>query len=79
MTLGAVVTSSFVPTILAAVLFALLGRYTRRPVSISRAVAVVLLLVSFVTPFSIPGAPVSMIVALLLVHVVAAAAIFRRR
>ena len=74
-TLGAVVTSSFAPAILAAVLFALLGRFTRRPVSIFRAVAVVLLLVSFVTPFSIPGAPVSMIVALLLMHVVATAAI----
>ncbi|QIN79711.1 hypothetical protein GBA65_15545 [Rubrobacter marinus] len=74
-TLGAVATSSFVPAILAALLLALLGRFTRRPVSIFRIVAVVLLVVSFVTPFSIPGAPIAMIVALLLMHVVAAAVI----
>ncbi len=74
-TLGAVVTSTLVPAILAAVLFALLGRFTRRPISIFRVVAVVFLLASFVTPFSIPGAPVPMILALLLMHVVAAAII----
>ena len=74
-TLGAVVTSSIVPALLAAALLALLGRFTRLPISIFRIVAVVLLVVSFITPFSIPGAPVSMIVALLLMHVVAAVVI----
>lgn len=71
-TVGAVGFSSFVPALLGAVLFGLLGRFTRRPVRNFRVVAVGVLVLSFATPFTIPGAPVAMILALLLMHAIAA-------
>ena len=70
-----VILNSFVPAILAAVFLALLNRFTRRPVRIFRIVAVVVLVVSFVNPFTIPGAPLAMILVLDLMHVIAAAII----
>jgi hypothetical protein len=70
-----VILNSFVPTILAAVLLALLNRFTRRPVRSFRIIAAVLLLLSFANPFTLPGAPLSMILALDLMHIVAAAII----
>lgn len=73
MPLGAVVLFSFVPAILAAGFLALLGRFSGRPFRVFTVVVVVVFVLSLYTPFSIPGAPVSMIVALLLMHVVAAA------
>lgn len=69
-TLGAVISSSFVPAVLGAVVLAVLGRFTLRSVGIFRVVALVLLVLSFVTPFSLVGAPVAMILVLLLMHVV---------
>jgi hypothetical protein len=70
-----VILNSFVPAILAAVLLALLNRFTRRPVRIFRIIAAVMLLISFANPFTIPGAPLTMILALNLMHIVAAAII----
>jgi hypothetical protein len=70
-----VIMNSFIPAILAAVLLALLNRFTRRPVRLFRIIAAVLLLISFVNPFTIPGAPPTMILALALMHIVAAAII----
>jgi hypothetical protein len=74
-TVAAVIINSFLPAIVAGVFLALLNRFTRRPVRIFRIVSVVLLLLSFANPFTIPGAPIVMIVALNLMHVVAAAII----
>lgn len=74
-TLLPVVLSSIMPAIVAAVFLALLVRFTRRPIGIFRVVAVVLLVLSFITPFTIPGAPAAMILTLLIMHVVAAAII----
>lgn len=71
-TVGAVIFSSFVPAVLGAVVLAVLGRFTLRSVGIFRVVALVLLVLSFVTPFSLVGAPVAMILVLLLMHVVVA-------
>ena len=70
-----VILNSFVPAILAGALLALLNRFARRPVRIFRIIAVVLLLLSFVNPFTIPGAPMAMILTLNFMHVVAAAII----
>ena len=70
--LGAVVGFSFVPAILAAGLLAILGRFTRRPFRVFTIIAVALFVVSLYTPFSIPGAPVAMILALEIMHAVAA-------
>lgn len=75
LTLGPVMSLLFVPALVGGVVFALLGRFTRRPVTIFRILAAVLLVLSFVTPFSIPAAPVGMIVALELMHVIAAVVI----
>ena len=72
LTLGMVVGSTLVPALLAGVVFALLGRFTRRPVRNFVVLATVLLVLSFVTPLTIAGAPLSMVVALELMHVVAA-------
>ena len=74
-TLFPVVLSSFVPALVAAVLLVVLGRFTRRPFGIFQTVAVVLLVLSLVTPFTIPGAPAGMIATLLIMHALAAAAI----
>ncbi len=70
-----VILNSFFPAILAAVLLALLNRFTRRPVRLFRIIAAVLLVISFVNPFTIPGAPLAMILALDVMHIVAAAII----
>lgn len=72
---SAVVISTLVPALFGTVLFAVLGRFTRRPVRIFRIVAVVVLVLSLVTPFTIPGITAGMILVLLLMHVVAAAVI----
>ena len=70
-----VIINSFVPAIVAGVFLALLNRFARRPVRLFRIIAAVLLLLSFANPFTIPGAPPAMIIALDLMHVVAAAII----
>lgn len=72
---SAVVISTLVPALFGTVLFAVLGRFTRRPVRIFRIVAAVVLVLSLVTPFTIPGITAGMILVLLLMHVVAAAVI----
>lgn len=68
----AVVIFSFVPAILAAGFLALLGRFTKRPLRTFTIVAVVVFMLSLYTPFSIPGAPFAMILALELMHLVVA-------
>ena len=74
-TLGAVVSISFVPALLGALLFAVMGRFTGRPIRTFRVVAAVVLVLSFATPFTLPDTPVAMILALLLMYVIAAVAI----
>jgi Family of unknown function (DUF6069) len=56
-TSGAVVFSSFVPALAGALLFALLRWLTRRPVRNFRVFATIVLVLSFATPFTIPGVP----------------------
>jgi hypothetical protein len=70
-----VILQSFVPAIPAGVLLALLNRFTRRPIRIFRIVAAILLVISFANPFTIPGAPLEMILVLNFMHIVAAAII----
>src|SRR5262245_12411912 len=67
--------NSFVPALVAGVLLALLNRFVRRPVQVFRIVAAVVLLVSFANPLTIPAVPLAMIIALDLMHIVAAAII----
>jgi len=74
-TLSAVVSISFVPALLGALLFAVMGRFTRGSIRTFRVVAAVVLVFSFAKPFTLPSAPVAMIRALLMLHVIAAVAI----
>jgi hypothetical protein len=54
------------------VVFAAVALLARRPIRTFRIVAAVVLVLSFVTPLTIPGAPLSMILTLELMHVVEA-------
>jgi len=74
-TLSAVVSISFVPALLGALLFAVMGRFARRPIRTFRVAAAVVLVLSVAMPFTLPSAPVAMIRALLMLHVIAAVAI----
>jgi hypothetical protein len=67
--------SSTVGAIGATIVFALLARFTSRPITIFRIVALVVFILSFGTLLGLPGAPVGMVIALGLMHVVAAAII----
>ncbi len=71
-TLAPVVLSSLIGAAGAAVIFAVVVLLSRRPIWTFRIVAVVALVLSFVTPLTIPGAPLSLIMTLELMHVVAA-------
>lgn len=74
-TLPMVATTSMLGAIAATIVYALVGWFARRPVRVFRIVAAVVLVLSFVPPFTIPGAPPAMVGTLLLMHVVAAAVI----
>lgn len=76
LTVGMVVFTSAVAAVAGALVYALVSRFARRPVRVFGVLAVVVLVLSFATPFSIPGAPLSMILAMEVMHVVAAGAIF---
>lgn len=75
LTAGPVVISSAAGAVGAAIVFALAGLFSRRPVRTFRIAAAVALVISFVTPFTISGAPVAMVLSLETMHVVAWAVI----
>lgn len=74
---AAVVTMTILPTVLAGIVYALLGAIgrIRRPITVFRVIALVVLVLSFASPFSIPGIGAGFIVLLELMHLAAAAAI----
>ena len=74
-TLPVVAASSALGAVAATIVYALVGRCARRPVRVVRVVAAVVLVLSLVPPFTITGAPISMILALELMHVIAAVVI----
>ena len=67
-----VLSTSVIGVIAAAIIFAVLGRFSARPIRLFRIVALVALVLSFASPFGIAGAGGTYIGALLLMHVVAA-------
>lgn len=71
-TLAPVVLSSLIGAAGATVVFAVVALLAQRPIRTFRIVAAVVLMLSFATPLTIPGAPLSMILTLELMHVVAA-------
>lgn len=74
LTVGSVAVASIIGVIAAALVFALLRRFARHPVGLFRIVATVMLICSFISPISISGASVAMVLSLMLMHIVAWAA-----
>lgn len=74
-TVNLVAVTSVVGAIGAAIVFASIGSFARRPVRLFRIVAVVVLVLSFAMPLTIPGAPVAMVLSMEVMHVVAWAVI----
>jgi len=74
-TLPMVATMSVLGALGGTAVYALVGRFARRPVRTLRLVAALALLLSFGGPFSIAGAPAAMVASLLLMHAVAAAVV----
>lgn len=70
--LAAVLTSSVVAVLGAALLLAVLTRVSRRPMRLFWPIAAVVLVASLGAPLTIPGAPGSMMTTLAFMHVVAA-------
>ena len=71
LTVELVATTSVIGAIGAAAVFALIGLFARRPVRLFRIVATVVLVLSFITPATVPGVPVAMRLSLAVMHVVA--------
>jgi hypothetical protein len=67
-----VVAMSAVGAVAGTLVYALVGRFARRPVRAFRVVSVLALVLSFAGPLTIPGAPPGMVVALLVMHIIAA-------
>ncbi len=66
-----VLIASLLPSLLAGVVFFLLCRYTYKGYRVFSIAAIVLLLLSFSNPFiGIPGIPIGMAIALILMHIV---------
>ena len=69
--------SSILPTFLAALVFLLIGRFSKRPWNIFKILSLVLLVLSFMNPFmGIPGITIGMGVVLNVMHVVVVLPIF---
>ncbi len=71
-TLSVVAAMSAVGAVAGTLVYALVGRFARRPVRAFRVVSVLALVLSFAGPLTIPGAPAGMVVALLVMHIIAA-------
>lgn len=67
--------ASFIPAIPAGILLALLAAFASKPVKIFLAIAAVVTVLSFYTPFTIPEVIMPMVLALNLMHIVAAVVI----
>ncbi|HEX5502047.1 MAG TPA: DUF6069 family protein [Thermomicrobiales bacterium] len=73
LTPGSVAGAAIIGALAAAVVFALIGLVSSRPVGLFRVVALVALALSLATPATIAGAPAGMRAALLAMHVLVAA------
>lgn len=71
---GPVIGVTIMGVVAAAIVFAVLGRFSARPIRLFRIVALVALVLSFAPTFGIAGAGAAYIGSLLLMHVIAALA-----
>ncbi|MEM8531934.1 MAG: DUF6069 family protein [Chloroflexota bacterium] len=74
MTIMPVIVASIIGVLGATLVYLGLNQFTKNPNFLFRIVAIVVLVLSFASPFSIPGAPFAMILILELMHVVPAVA-----
>lgn len=72
-TVGSIVIASFAGAVLATIAFFAIAKLTHRPARNFLVLAAVVLIASFAIPFTIPGAPIAMIVLLEVMHIVVAA------
>ncbi len=75
LTVVPVIMASIVPALIAGLVLAILARFTKKPLTIFNVLSVVLLVLSFWSPFTVPGMPLGMIIILELMHVVVAGAV----
>lgn len=59
----------------AGVVFALCAKFSSRPVRLFQIISVIVLVLSFISPFTISGVPAKMIITLILMHIVVWAAV----
>jgi hypothetical protein len=71
LTVSLVAITSVIGTLEAAIIFAIIGLFARRPMRLFSIVATVVLVLSFVMPATVPGVPVAMRLSLAVMHVVA--------
>ena len=71
---GPVIGVTIMGVVAAAIVFAVLGRFSARPIRLFRIIALVALVLSFAPAFGIAGAGAAYIGSLLLMHVIAALA-----
>jgi Family of unknown function (DUF6069) len=71
LTVSLVAITSVIGTLGAAIIFAIIGLFARRPMRLFSIVATVVLVLSFVMPATVPGVPVAMRLSLAVMHVVA--------
>ena len=74
-TLSTVVSTAVIGGLGGVLAFAIINRFTNSPIKIFRRVAIGVLVLSFATPFTIPGVPAAMLLSLLFMHVVVAAVV----
>lgn len=67
-----VILASFVPALVAGMVLAILNRFSKNPLGIFNSIAVIVVVLSFFSPFSIPNVPTGMVVILELMHLVVA-------
>jgi hypothetical protein len=70
-----VVSSTVIGAVGATIVFAIIARFARQPIRLFRIVSVVALILSFGTFLGLSGAPVSLVMTLALMHIVAAVVI----
>lgn len=76
MTIVPIIISSIVPTLIAALVFFLLEKFTKNGFKIFRVIAIVLMVLSFMNPFmGIPGVTIGYAVVLNIMHVVVVGAL----
>lgn len=64
--------SSIVPSLVAGLVMGLIYKFAKKPKKVFNIISIVLVLLSFINPFFIPGAPIMMAVMLNLMHIVVA-------